>query len=77
MTYTDECLNLTIELTSATNKIKITDANNETTVEHEVYSEDFNEIQQDMQVPGFGLGFLLIKIGRAVAKKISGGSSAS
>lgn len=62
MTYTDECLNLTIELTSATNKIKITDANNETTVEHEVYSEDFNEIQQDMQVPGFGLGFCLLKL---------------
>ena len=77
MTYTDECLNLKIELTPATNKIKVTDFNKEEVQEHEVYSDDFNEIQQDMRVPGFGLGFLLIKIGQAVAKKISGGSSAS
>lgn len=73
MTYTD--INVEIILTPAYNKIKVTDFVAEETVEEQVSSVDFNEIQSDMQVPGFGLGMLLIKIGRAIGKAVGNGSS--
>ena len=49
------------------------------TGEYEIFSlllEDFEEIVQLSNLPVFGWGNVMLKIASAIAKKISGGSSA-
>lgn len=43
----------------------------------ELEANDTEDLVSFMQVPGFGWGMALIKISRAIVKKISGGSSAT
>ena len=57
--------------------IKVVDFETQETKEKAVLEDDFNEIEQAMGVPGVGLGMLLIKIGRAFNRAVTGGSSAS
>lgn len=74
MIYED--IEVEITLDSTLNKIKVTDPVTLEVQEHQVTVEDFNEIKAAMRVPGFGLGMLLIKIGRAFERAVGGGSSA-
>lgn len=74
MIYED--IEVEIILDPTLNKIKVTDLVSSEVQEHQVTEEDFNEIDTAMRVPGFGLGMLLIKIGRAFERAVGGGSSA-
>jgi hypothetical protein len=45
-------------------------------VTNDLYTQDLEDLVTFMQVPGFGWGTALVKLGIYIKKKISGGSSA-
>ena len=65
-----------VYLNEETKNIKVVDTDKDEMQEQVVLSDDFEEIQEAMRVPGFGLGMVLIKIGRAFSRAVGGGSSA-
>jgi hypothetical protein len=72
MEYYNECLNVKITLDLNANSILVQYLSNGTQEIKTVSAEDFNEIYEAMQVPGFGLGMILIKIGKAFERAVTG-----
>jgi hypothetical protein len=72
MEYYNECLNVKITLDLNANSILVQYLSSGTQEAVKVSAEDFNEIKEAMQVPGFGLGMILIKIGKAFERAITG-----
>lgn len=77
MEYYNEHINTKVVLSEADNSIKVVYLDDGTREKQIISSEDFNEIDATMRVPGFGWGMVLIKIGRAFGRAVGAGSDAN
>ena len=72
MEYYNKELGIRVFLHESNNSIEVIQLEDSAREEQTVSAEDFNEIYEAMQVPGFGWGMVLIKIGKAIERAVTG-----